>query len=90
MLNRATRFASKTWSIRVEDLELSLEEIVGGLESRVVRAIFRSPLLKELGAAMRLSAKMTDPQTANQFTGVPAFMILIGIFRKVLTISRAP
>ena len=93
MLNRATRFASKTWSIPVEDLELSLKEIVGGLESRVVRAIFRSPLLKELGAAMRLSAKMTDPQTANQFTGlviVPAFMILIGIFGKVLTISRAP
>jgi len=41
-------------------------------------------------AAMRLSAKMTDPQSANQFTGlviVPAFMILIGVFGKVLTIS---
>jgi ABC-2 type transport system permease protein len=41
-------------------------------------------------AAMRLSAKMTDPQTANQFTGlviVPAFMIGIGIFGKILTIS---
>ena len=41
-------------------------------------------------AAMRLSAKMTDPQSANQFTGlviVPAFMIGIGIFGKVLTIS---
>lgn len=48
MLDRATRFASTTWSIPVEDLELSLEEIVGGLESRVVRVIFRSPLLKDL------------------------------------------
>ena len=41
-------------------------------------------------AAMRLSAKMTDPQTANQFTGlviVPTFMIGIGVFGKVLTIS---
>lgn len=41
-------------------------------------------------AAMRLSAKMTDPQSANQFTGlviVPAFMIGIGIFGKILTIS---
>jgi hypothetical protein len=48
MLDRATRFASTTWSIPIDDLELSLEEIVGGLESRVVRAIFRSPLAKEL------------------------------------------
>jgi hypothetical protein len=43
-------------------------------------------------AAMRLSAKMNDPQSANQFTGlviVPAFMILIGIFGKVLTISMS-
>ena len=41
-------------------------------------------------AAMHLSAKMTDPQTANQFTGlviVPTFMVGIGIFGKVLTIS---
>jgi ABC-2 type transport system permease protein len=41
-------------------------------------------------AAIRLSAKMSDPQTANQFTGlviVPSFMLLIGIFGKVLTIS---
>lgn len=41
-------------------------------------------------AAIRLSAKMSDPQSANQFTGlviVPAFMILIGVFGKVLTIS---
>jgi hypothetical protein len=47
MLNRATRFASKAWSIPVSALELSLEEIVGGLESRVVRAIFRSGLAKD-------------------------------------------
>lgn len=43
-------------------------------------------------AAMRLSAKMTDPQSANQFTGmviVPAFVILIGVFGKVLTISMS-
>lgn len=43
-------------------------------------------------AAIRLSAKMSDPQTANQFTGlviVPAFMILIGIFGKILTISMS-
>ena len=41
-------------------------------------------------AAMRLSAKMTDPQSANQFTGlviVPTFMLGIGIFGKILTIS---
>ena len=43
-------------------------------------------------AAMRLSAKITDPQSANQFTGlviVPAFMILIALFGKVLTISMS-
>lgn len=47
MLNRATQFASRTWSIPIADLELSLEEITGGLESRVVRASFRSPLAKD-------------------------------------------
>lgn len=47
MLNRATRFASTTWSIPAADLELSLEEILGGLESRVIRARFRSPLAKD-------------------------------------------
>jgi len=39
-----------------------------------------------------LPEKMSDPQSANQFTGlviVPAFMILIGIFGKVLTISMS-
>jgi ABC-2 type transport system permease protein len=41
-------------------------------------------------AAMRLSAKMNDPQAANQFTGlviVPIFMISIGVFGKLLTLS---
>jgi aminoglycoside phosphotransferase (APT) family kinase protein len=47
MIDRATQFASRTWSIPVADLELSLEEITGGLESRVVRVIFRSPLDKD-------------------------------------------
>jgi hypothetical protein len=47
MLHRATQFASRTWSIPVADLELSLEEITGGLESRVVRVIFRSPVAKD-------------------------------------------
>jgi hypothetical protein len=39
---------------------------------------------------MRFSAKMTDPQAANQFTGliiVPTFMLSIGVFGKVLTLS---
>ena len=43
-------------------------------------------------AAIRLSAKMTDPQSANQFTGlviVSTFMLGIGIFGKILTISMA-
>ncbi|HKG46729.1 MAG TPA: aminoglycoside phosphotransferase family protein [Pyrinomonadaceae bacterium] len=48
MLNRTTRFASRNWSIPVADLDLSLEPISGGLESRVVRAMFRSPLEKDL------------------------------------------
>lgn len=42
MLTRAIRFASKSWSIPVEDLDLSIEPIGGGLESRVVRAAFHS------------------------------------------------
>ena len=48
MLNRATQFASRTWSIPVADLELSLEEIVGGLESRVVRVNLRSRAAEDL------------------------------------------
>jgi hypothetical protein len=55
MRNRATRFASTTWSIPVEDLDLSVEEIVGGLILRAsekaeiafidwARARFGSPL----------------------------------------------
>jgi hypothetical protein len=47
MLHRATQFASRNWSIPKKDLELSIEPIGGGLESRVMRAAFRSPLTKE-------------------------------------------
>ena len=43
MLHRVTQFAARNWSIPVEDLELSIEPIGGGLKSRVVRAAFRSP-----------------------------------------------
>ena len=45
MLSRAIQFASRNWSIPVEDLELSIEPIGAGLESRVVRAVLRSPRL---------------------------------------------
>ncbi len=41
-------------------------------------------------AAMRLSAKINDPQAANQFTVlviVPVFMITIGVFGKLLTLN---
>jgi ABC-2 type transport system permease protein len=41
-------------------------------------------------ATMRLSAKMTDPQAANQFAGlviVPIFLAGIGLFGKILTVS---
>jgi ABC-2 type transport system permease protein len=41
-------------------------------------------------AAMRLSARMTDPQSANQLTALvimPIFMLSVGIFGKVLTLS---
>lgn len=48
MLVRAKRFAAKTWSIPRDDLDLSLEELAGGLESRVVRVSFRSPLTGDL------------------------------------------
>jgi len=47
MLNRATQFASRNWSIPVADLELSIEPISGGLESRVVRVVLRSRKTKE-------------------------------------------
>ena len=58
----------------------------------VVGVFVLAPLLGAASvlAAMRLSAKMTDPQAANQFTGlviVPTFMLGIGIFGKVLTLS---
>ena len=48
MRNRAIQFASKNWTIPVEDLELSIEPIGGGLESCVVRAMFRSPRSPDL------------------------------------------
>lgn len=58
----------------------------------VVGVFVLAPLLGTASvlAAMRLSAKMNDPQAANQFTGlviVPVFMLGIGIFGKVLTLS---
>ena len=43
-------------------------------------------------ATMRVSAKISDPQTANQFAGlviVPAFLIGLGLFSKFLTVSLA-
>ena len=80
MLNRATRFASKTWSIPVEDLELSLEEIVGGLESRVVRAIFRSPLSKEELRPSSFVVKELRGLQRRETT----------IYRKLWTHSNAP
>jgi ABC-2 type transport system permease protein len=43
-------------------------------------------------ATMRVSARMTDPQAANQFAGliiVPAFMLNLAIFGKLLTLSFA-
>jgi thiamine kinase-like enzyme len=43
MLKRAIQFASRNWAIPVENLELLIEPIGGGLESRVVRAAFHSP-----------------------------------------------
>ena len=47
MLSQAIQFASRTWSIPVEDLELSIEPIGGGLESRVVRAALQSAKTKD-------------------------------------------
>jgi hypothetical protein len=41
-------------------------------------------------ATMRVSARMTDPQAANQFAGmviVPAFLISLALFGKLLTLS---
>jgi ABC-2 type transport system permease protein len=43
-------------------------------------------------ATIRLSARMSDPQAANQFTGLvimPAFMLGLGLFGKLLTFSFA-
>ena len=43
-------------------------------------------------ATMRVSARMTDPQAANQFTGlviVPTFLVSLAISGKLLTLSFA-
>lgn len=48
MLNRAIQFASRNWAIPAEDLELSIEPIGSGLESRVVRVAFRSHPVTDL------------------------------------------
>jgi ABC-2 type transport system permease protein len=43
-------------------------------------------------ASMRISAKLTDPQAANQATAlviIPGFMLLIGLFGKLLALSLA-
>lgn len=79
MLNRATRFASTTWSIPVTDLELSLEEIVGGLESRVVRAIFRSRLPKDLRSSSFVVKELRGLQRRETT-----------IYRELWTRSTAP
>jgi thiamine kinase-like enzyme len=47
MLRQAIQFASTNWAIPVADLNLSIEPIGGGLESRVVRVAFHSPKKKE-------------------------------------------
>jgi len=47
MLRRAIQFASRNWSIPIEDLEISIEPISGGLESRVVRVALHSPKTKQ-------------------------------------------
>ena len=54
--------------------------------------LFFGPLLGagSVLATMRISAKISDPQTANQFAGlviVPAFLIGLGLFGKFLTAS---
>lgn len=41
MIHRATQFACRKWLVPAEDMELSIEPIGGGLESRVMRATFR-------------------------------------------------
>ena len=79
MLNRATRFASTTWSIPVADLELSLQEIVGGLESRVVRAIFRSRLAKDLRSSSFVVKELRGLQRRETT-----------IYRELWTRSTAP
>jgi hypothetical protein len=79
MLNRATRFASRTWSIPVPDLELSLEEIGGGLESRVVRATFRSAAAKHLRSSSFVVKELRGLQRRET-----------NIYRELWTRSTAP
>jgi ABC-2 type transport system permease protein len=41
-------------------------------------------------ATMHFSARMTDPQAANQFTGlviIPIFLLIVGLFGRTLTLS---
>jgi hypothetical protein len=86
MLNRAIQFASKTWTIPVSDLDLSVEAIGGGLESNVVRASFRSPnaklsprsfVVKELRGLQRRETNIYR-ELWNQTT-VPPTVRLLGI-----------
>jgi aminoglycoside phosphotransferase (APT) family kinase protein len=47
MIHRVKEFVCRTWSVPKEDLDLSIEPVGGGLESRVVRATFRSRKAKD-------------------------------------------
>jgi aminoglycoside phosphotransferase (APT) family kinase protein len=79
MLNRATQFASRTWSIPVADLELSLEEIVGGLESRVVRVNLRSRAAEDLRPSSFVVKELRGLQRRET-----------NIYQKLWTRSTAP
>ncbi len=79
MLNRATQFASRSWSIPVADLELSLEEIVGGLESRVLRVNIRSRAAKDLRPSSFVVKELRGLQRRET-----------NIYQKLWTRSTAP
>jgi aminoglycoside phosphotransferase (APT) family kinase protein len=79
MLNRATQFASRAWSIPVADLELSLEEIVGGLESRVVRVNLRSRAAEDLRPSSFVVKELRGLQRRET-----------NIYQKLWTRSTAP
>jgi aminoglycoside phosphotransferase (APT) family kinase protein len=79
MLDRATQFASRTWSIPVADLELSLEEIVGGLESRVVRVNLRSRAAEDLRPSSFVVKELRGLQRRET-----------NIYQKLWTRSTAP